>query len=186
MESRPQQGRYNIRPLSAIPIKQQGELGRTGESHTGDTSASQVVPNVLSSDETVLNANQQALQQSDLQTPETNHPKASRAPKVSTSAQHQAPIWSRTITSFKQTHLDDYKSLEEAIGACPNLEDLSGLRTTPALEKSEPWRNAWIMRLQSYLPSLRTIKALALGLSNLDPHKVAPHICAAIFFAIEV
>jgi len=185
-ESRPRQGTYNVHPLSAIPIRQRGELGKTGESHPCDASASQVVPNVLSSDAAVLTTNLQARQQTDPQMPETNHPKPSHAPKTSTSAQCQAPIWSRAITSFKQTHPDDYKSLGEAIGTFPNSEDLSGLRTTPALEKPKQWRNAWIMRLQNYLPSLRTIKALAMELSNLDPHKVAPHICAAIFFAIEV
>ncbi|KAI1743019.1 hypothetical protein F4680DRAFT_410812 [Xylaria scruposa] len=44
----------------------------------------------------------------------------------------------------------------------------------------------WFRRCKAYMPSLRALKVAAMALSDLDPHKLAPAVTAALFLAIEL
>jgi hypothetical protein len=44
----------------------------------------------------------------------------------------------------------------------------------------------WVQRIKRYLPSLAAVRSVAMPITALDPHKVAPIICASVLFAAEV
>lgn len=54
------------------------------------------------------------------------------------------------------------------------------------LKEETPESRAIVQRAKQYLPSLASVRGIAMTAAALDPHKIAPIVCASVFFTIEV
>jgi len=91
----------------------------------------------------------------------------------------KTPIWTSAINDWKKTNPKEYAELGE-IGDEPNINHLTLFQpaeNTPAQVKA---------RLKRWIPVLASVRGIVMPIAALDPHKVAPIICASIFFGIEV
>ncbi|KAI1384900.1 uncharacterized protein F4822DRAFT_433439 [Hypoxylon trugodes] len=48
------------------------------------------------------------------------------------------------------------------------------------------WNSTWLSRCKAYLPQLKSFRTVALSLSNLDPHKIAPWVITGLYLSAEV
>ncbi|KAI0548121.1 hypothetical protein F4679DRAFT_552030 [Xylaria curta] len=96
----------------------------------------------------------------------------------------KSPIWSRSVRHFTKTQPKLFGMMKE------DLESF-GQRS---VDDWDTWlnnhrkvsNNAWLRRCKAYLPSFKVVKSLAMSLSNLDPHKLAPLVTTGVFVAIEL
>jgi hypothetical protein len=109
-------------------------------------------------------------------------------PNAPTFLPRSAPIWDKALKQFAELEPDLYSSLEAALQkANPQAgSQLFELASSPNIEESKLWKYEWARKLQAYLPTMRLLQGLTATLSSLDPHKIAPLICSAVFFAIQV
>jgi hypothetical protein len=109
-------------------------------------------------------------------------------PNAPTFLPRSAPIWDKALKQFAVLEPDLYSSLEAALQkASPQAgSKLFELASSPNIEESKLWKYEWARKLQAYLPRMRLLQGLTATLSSLDPHKIAPIICSAVFFAIQV
>jgi hypothetical protein len=102
----------------------------------------------------------------------------------------RAPIWEEAMEVFKKKEPELHRWLKDSLEKWESNDIPTSLGSLKVLEEptvdKTKWRTQWAMRLQPYLPSLRTVKPLVMSISSLDPHKIAPFVCAGIFVAIEV
>ena len=54
------------------------------------------------------------------------------------------------------------------------------------LDTAKPQEKAVVQRLKQYLPSLVAVRGIAMTAAALDPYKIAPIVCACVFFSIDV
>lgn len=54
------------------------------------------------------------------------------------------------------------------------------------LDTAKPEEKAVVQRWKQYLPSLAAARGIAMTAAALDPHKIAPIVCACVFFSIDV
>ncbi|KAI0165164.1 hypothetical protein GGR52DRAFT_581880 [Hypoxylon sp. FL1284] len=99
----------------------------------------------------------------------------------------ETPIWTRSMQRFK----DEHKTLHDAIEN--RLEDINHLNIVDwdmwlanQPNESKKSENVWFRRCRAYLPSLSSIKTVALNLSRLDPHSIAPWVVGGVFLAVEL
>ncbi|KAI1770215.1 hypothetical protein F4818DRAFT_446510 [Hypoxylon cercidicola] len=119
------------------------------------------------------------------QPPETDPPaidpveiEASQAGQLSSD---KTPIWTQSMKRFEKEKPQLYKDMKTQIKKIQDL-DVDNWDTW----KPEESRHAWFRRCKAYLPDLKSIKSVALDLSNLDPHKIAPWVTAGVFLAAEL
>jgi hypothetical protein len=119
-----------------------------------------------------------------------SEPQASQAPPTPPASPNPPPLFIKALDLLKEKERKLYDSWENTIQTLQGNEYnyLSSRFTPERLNESESkkQRNAYILRLQKCLPPWGTIKAVSMTLSNLDPHKIAPVVCAVVFFAFEV
>ena len=82
----------------------------------------------------------------------------------------------------------DPKKYEELEKTKNSITDSRTRRSEELFELSEerPESRAIVRRIRRYLPNLASFRGVAMAAAALDPHKVAPLVCASVFFAIEV
>ncbi|KAF7507433.1 hypothetical protein GJ744_010492 [Endocarpon pusillum] len=54
------------------------------------------------------------------------------------------------------------------------------------LDTAKPEERAVVQRWNQYLPSLAAVRGIAMTAAALDPHKIAPIVCACVFFSIDL
>ncbi len=89
------------------------------------------------------------------------------------------------MESIKETDKKRYEALQ---GAEKSLQEQGNKNTDEffSLNSARPEEKAVVQRLKQYLPRLAAIRGAAMAAAAWDPHKVAPVICACVFFAIDV
>lgn len=109
-------------------------------------------------------------------------------PKVSRDA--ESPIWLKSIERFQKEHPEGYKLMVGQLHEIQKLKDGHTWDTwlnRQGLDKASTETNhKWLRICKAYMPSLTTVRALATGLGNLDPHKVAPLVTTGVFVFVEV
>jgi hypothetical protein len=119
-------------------------------------------------------------------------PSASLASTVVQTAQPQlwlrtknAPIWNAVLETLKEENTEMYQKLEET-KSC--LTDSRKRKTDELfkLDTGKPEEKAIVQRMKQYLPSLAAVRSIAMAAAAWDPHKVAPIVCACVFFSIDV
>lgn len=101
-----------------------------------------------------------------------------------------APLWNQALEELKKHHSPLYVALEDAMSKIPDPSDriasdvFEKIRTKRMLKNPET--SGILERLKRWLPSLAAVRGITMAISALDPHKIAPIICASIFFSIDV
>jgi hypothetical protein len=91
----------------------------------------------------------------------------------------KTPIWKRAIEKWMIDHPSEYAALGD-LGDDPDPKRWTQFQ--PAAETSQQTT----LRLKRWVPVLASVRGIAAPIAALDPHKVAPIICASVFFGIEV
>lgn len=100
-----------------------------------------------------------------------------------------APCLEKAIQTFKEEHKDWYKALFEDENLILNMakaDTLSHMAVPEGLQETMGRIQTFIRKSQTYLPSLGNVQALAMGLSRLDPHGIAPLVLTGVLFVIQV
>lgn len=95
------------------------------------------------------------------------------------------PIWTNALVEWRREHSDAYEALKEAgIGAMKSPDQMQGVlnRITGSEESTNRIRARW----KEYQPTIAGLRGIAMGFANLDPYKIAPLVCVAVFFTIDV
>ncbi|KAK6343699.1 hypothetical protein TWF730_011289 [Orbilia blumenaviensis] len=117
------------------------------------------------------------------------------------------PVWTRSVERFKETEPERYEAIIEKLEkvrdldlevgnweswARNELQEAEGIRLDNQTQNegsddiiSTNPRMQLFRKFKAYLPALKSVKALAMGLSRLDPHKIAPLVVGGVFFVIE-
>lgn len=101
-----------------------------------------------------------------------------------------APLWNQALEELKKHHSPLYVALENAMSKIPDPSDriasdvFEKIMTKRMLKNPET--SGTLERLKRWLPSLAAVRGITMAISALDPHKIAPIICASIFFSLDV
>lgn len=96
-----------------------------------------------------------------------------------------ATVWNRVLSQLQEEDPTRFKELEDTRSGVLD----SRKRTTDDffdIDMTRPESKAIVQRCKQYLPSLAAIRGIVMTAAALDPHKVAPIVCASIFFSIDV
>lgn len=96
-----------------------------------------------------------------------------------------APVWNQALQTLKEQNPEMHKKLEETKNSLLESQE----RKTDELFKldtAKPQEKAVVQRCKQYLPSLTAVRGIAMTAAALDPHKIAPVVCACVFFSIDV
>lgn len=114
------------------------------------------------------------------------HPETSQIPP----RDEKSPIWSKSIARFENEKPEEYKLMMRQLEEITNLKDLDTWDTwlnRQGLDNgSKETKYKWLRICKAYMPSVATVRVLALGFSSLDPHKVAPLVVTGVFVLAEV
>ena len=97
----------------------------------------------------------------------------------------RAQIWSEAVKTWETKYAEKYEELQKRKTKLDNSR-IKNVDKIFGLTEETPDSKATLQRVKRYLPSLGVFKALVMTAANLDPHKVAPIVCASIFFSLEV
>ena len=99
-----------------------------------------------------------------------------------------APIWNQALQTLKQENPEMHKELEELEKNKNGLRDFHERKLDELfrLDTAKPQEKAVVQRLKQCLPSLVAVRGIAMTAAALDPHKIAPIVCACVFFSIDV
>ncbi|KAI0423865.1 hypothetical protein F5Y09DRAFT_173588 [Xylaria sp. FL1042] len=112
----------------------------------------------------------------------TSRPTASGATDHDTD--DKSPIWSRSMQRFAEEQSELYELMKDRIARF-GRESVNNWDTWVNDRPKEP-NGGWFRRCKAYLPSFKAVRSVAMALSNLDPHKLAPLITAGVFVAVEL
>ena len=96
-----------------------------------------------------------------------------------------APIWNQALQTLKEQNPEMHKELEKTKTSLLEAQE----RKTDEffrLDTAKPQEKAIVQRCKQYLPSLIAVRGIAMTAAALDPHKIAPIVCACVFFSIDV
>lgn len=114
------------------------------------------------------------------------HPEPSQIPP----RDDKSPIWSKSIARFEKEKPEEYKLMMGQLKEIANLKDLdtwdTWLNRQDLDNGSKETKYKWLRICKAYMPSVATVRVLALGFSSLDPHKVAPLVVTGVFVLAEV
>ena len=98
----------------------------------------------------------------------------------------KTPKWNEAVEEWKAGHVEEFDELmRSAKAANESAADESGdwlFKLRPA-EKSSKHTAA---RLKRWQPVLASVRGIAMTASAADPHKIAPIVCASVFFGLDV
>lgn len=95
-----------------------------------------------------------------------------------------SPIWTTSMESFAKERAGLNEVIKDRIKEIQQVD----------VDNWDTWLNVhcgksqstWFRRCKSYLPRVKTVKTLAVSLSNLDPHKIAPCVTTGLFVLLEL
>ena len=96
-----------------------------------------------------------------------------------------APIWNQALQILKEQNPEMHRELEKTKNSLLEAQE----RKTDEffrLDTAKPQEKAIVQRCKQYLPSLMAVRGIAMTAAALDPHKIAPIVCACVFFSIDV
>ncbi|KAI0912724.1 hypothetical protein F4823DRAFT_559659 [Ustulina deusta] len=96
----------------------------------------------------------------------------------------KSPIWSRSMQLFEKEQPELYELMKDRIAEFGH-QSVDNWDTWLNDHQKKP-EDVWFRRCKAYLPSFRAVKSVAMALSNLDHHKLAPLVTAGVFVAIEL
>lgn len=102
----------------------------------------------------------------------------------------ETPIWLSAIKTFEKDHPDEYELIMKEMRAIEQLKAVDSwdtwLNSRNLDEDSKNMTRRWLRKCKAYMPSVALIRSLAMSLSNLDLHKIAPPVTAGIFILVEL
>ena len=96
-----------------------------------------------------------------------------------------AVIWHEALKTLQKQDQKRYEILDKVFENVSTPKN-DKLRRLLELSESKPESKFLLERAKAILPSLGTTRAVAMTITNIDPHKVAPYIVAGAFFIIDV
>ncbi len=98
---------------------------------------------------------------------------------------NNTPKWNNALQALRENNPEMHKELEEtkkSLEASQNRNTDEFFR----LDIAKPQEKAVVQRWKRYLPSFADVRGIAMTAAAWDPHKVAPIVCACVFFSIDV
>ena len=97
----------------------------------------------------------------------------------------RTPILTNTANKLKAENLKGYHELETMIARV--LESPSeGPDFLSQLQPASKSSKQITARFKRWLPTLAAVRGIGMSIAAMDPHKIAPIICASVFFSIDV
>ncbi|KAI0180788.1 hypothetical protein GGR52DRAFT_521662 [Hypoxylon sp. FL1284] len=99
----------------------------------------------------------------------------------------EPPTWNAAVEKWQTENPEQYAELGKII-----MSDKGGdstLKRVDELLHFKPSANSshqTTARLKRWLPSLAAVRGIAMSVAALDPNKIAPVVCASIFFSIDI
>lgn len=115
-------------------------------------------------------------------------PSSSSSPDQLHQAAEKQTILAKSIQDFAKQRPEMFALLKDQIEHFRSMS-VERCDTWSNLDQAGPSENpqtAWVSRCKARLPALSAVKSLAVRLSTLDPHGLAPYIVTGSFVAIEV
>ena len=99
-----------------------------------------------------------------------------------------APIWNEVLQTLRKDNPEMHKVLEELEKTKDSLLESRERKTDELfkLDTAKPEEKAVVQRWKQFLPTLVAVRGIAMTAAALDPHKIAPIVCACVFFSIDV
>ena len=100
-----------------------------------------------------------------------------------------APIFNDAFKALKTKQPMQYTALESTINEIPDSPNERADHIFDKLPKSilkNSETNETVQRRKRFLPSLAALRGITMAAAALDPHKIAPILCASIFFSVDV
>ena len=99
-----------------------------------------------------------------------------------------APIWNEALQTLRKDNPEMHKVLEELEKTKDSLLESRERKTDELfkLDTVKPEEKAVVQRWKQYLPTLVAVRGIAMTAAALDPHQIAPIVCACVFFSIDV
>lgn len=94
----------------------------------------------------------------------------------------KTPQWNQSVQIWKEQHPKDFEELKASANGKAGVEAEDWLSSHPAQQTSKQTA----ARLKRWQPVLASVRGIAMTAAAIDPHKIAPIVCASIFFGIDV
>ncbi|KAI5924980.1 hypothetical protein F4810DRAFT_662291 [Camillea tinctor] len=115
----------------------------------------------------------------------TEHPSAAhQSLETAQGADDKSPIWTQSMIRFANEKPKLYQLMKGRVEGILNLDTDNW--DTWLDKKPTKSSHVWFRRCKAYLPALKDVKSVALRLSSLDPHNIAPWVTSGIFLAVEL
>lgn len=95
------------------------------------------------------------------------------------------PIWNEAVEKWKSDSPKQYAELDK-LRARFDSSHIDKADEFFRLASSKPSSNQATARTKRWLPVLAAIRGITMTAAALDPHKIAPIVCASVFFSIDV
>jgi hypothetical protein len=97
-----------------------------------------------------------------------------------------APKWNMALDTFRKDNKNRYNEIEEKVKEVAQRgEAFQGLIIPKSIAEN-PQSHEAVLRVKRWLPSVAAVKGVVMPIAALDPHKIAPIVCAAVFGITEV
>ena len=100
-------------------------------------------------------------------------------------ASESAPQWTIAVKGWKEKYPDEFVALQNlGIEISESARDNT---TEPfRFQEAKATSKQTVARIKRWLPVLSAVRGIAMTAAAADPHKIAPIVCASVFFAIDV
>jgi len=113
---------------------------------------------------------------------ENKHQQSPESPLARTGK--SAPKWNLALTNWCDENQKAYNALNEAIDGALDDPDKVFDSLSDMLDDEETSGSK--EKLKKVQPTVAALRGITMAAASLDPHKIAPVVCASIFFSIDV
>jgi len=89
------------------------------------------------------------------------------------------------LNTLQQDEPQNYQTLERILNKASSPTN-DRVERFFHLDEHNQETNVLLLRAKAVLPSVATVRAVAMTIANVDPHKVAPYVVAGSFFVLDV
>lgn len=101
---------------------------------------------------------------------------------VATLDSRRTPILKEVLKDLETKYPEAYGTLKQAVGDAVNGPSQAANALAGDGEAMTKFRS----RLKKYQSTIAALRGISMSIADLDPHKIAPLICASVFFSMDV
>lgn len=108
-----------------------------------------------------------------------------QSPTQSVWHSESAPQWNTAVIQWKIEDPNEFVGMQK-LGIEISESPIDNMNKTFRFQESEKTSKQTVARIKRWLPVLSAVRGIAMTAAALDPHKIAPIVCASVFFSIDV